>query len=126
MAEIDFMKKWNGAINQQESRYIGLIHSQNSAVIYERRNQYGYFYLPRDYIYLRHSFEIDGTYFIIDKSIEHDECPSYIKIIRGEINYSITRINKIENKIEVCIETEITNGGFSSTDQDGQITIVYL
>ena len=87
IAEIDFMKKFNGGINPDESKFVSLIQSQHSAVIYERRKQYGYFYLPRDYVYLRHVYELNGSYYIVDKSIEHDECPPYLRVIRGEINY---------------------------------------
>ena len=33
------------------------------------------FYLPRDYVFLRYVFERDDRLFILDKSIEHEECP---------------------------------------------------
>jgi len=67
-------------------------------------------------VYLRNVYEQDGTFVIVDKSIEHEECPQYIRVIRGEINYQIIRIERHENTVKVLIETEITNGGFSSLE----------
>lgn len=75
LAEIEFCKKWNGNINANDSKYVTLIQSEKSAIIYEKRKQYGLFYLPRDYVYLRYVYEEDGSFMIVDKSIEHEECP---------------------------------------------------
>jgi hypothetical protein len=68
------MKKWNGTLND-ESRIISLIQSERSAIIYEKRKQYGLFYLPRDYVYLRHVVKVKNALYIIDKSVEHEEAP---------------------------------------------------
>lgn len=75
------------------------------------------FYLPRDYVYLRNVFERDGKYYIIDKSVEHEDCPQKYKVIRGDINYQIVKIEKSPaSTILISIECEITNGGFSTTE----------
>jgi hypothetical protein len=75
LAEIEFMKKWNGNINSEGSKFVSLIQSERSAIISEKRTQYGLFYLPRDYCYLRNVFEKNGSFYIIDRSIEHEDCP---------------------------------------------------
>ena len=73
VSEIEFMKKWNGVINYDESNL--MFRSDASVVIYEKRKQYGMFYLPRDYVYMRHVFKKEGDLFVIDKSVDHDETP---------------------------------------------------
>ncbi len=37
MSEIEFIKKWNGTINADESRIVSVIQSERSAIIYEKR-----------------------------------------------------------------------------------------
>ena len=75
LSEIEFMKKWNGTINSDESRIISVIQSERSAIIYEKRKQYGLFYLPRDFVYLRHVIKLNNAIYILDKSVEHEEVP---------------------------------------------------
>lgn len=44
-------------------------------------------YLPRDYVYLRYVAYRGNDIIIVDKSIENEDAPPYLKVIRGEINY---------------------------------------
>jgi hypothetical protein len=89
------MKKWNGTIND-ESKIISVIQSERSAIMYEKRKQYGLFYLPRDFVYLRHVVKLNDAFYILDKSVEHEEMPQSIKVVRGEINYQLIQIVNAE------------------------------
>ena len=73
-------------------------------------------YLPRDFVYFRYVAYRGNDIIIVDKSIEAEDTPPYLKVIRGEINYQIFEIIKQENDVLVRIESEITNGGLSSTN----------
>ncbi|CAD8184504.1 unnamed protein product [Paramecium pentaurelia] len=126
LAEIDFVKKWNAVINPNETKLLNIMQSENCGIIYERHKPYGLLYLPRDFVYLRYVTYRGDDILIVDKSIENEDAPPYMKVIRGEINYQLTEIVNNQNNIIVRIETEITNGGLSSVSQDCAITQWYL
>lgn len=67
-------------------------------------------------MYFRYVAYRGNDIIIVDKSIEAEDAPPYLKVIRGEINYQIIEIIRQESDILVRIESEITNGGLSSTN----------
>lgn len=76
-------------------KLLGIFENERSAILYEKRKPTGIFNLPRDFVYLRHVLIKNDSFIVLDKSIHHDEAPSYFGVARGEINFQIIHIKKL-------------------------------
>ena len=87
ICNIDDYSKWNN--NVAETKVLNVMRNERTAIIYQKHKAVGIMYRPRDFVYLRHSFIQNETYYIIDKSIEYESLPHSMSVIRGEIEHIV-------------------------------------
>lgn len=83
----DDYHKWNN--NVAETKIISVMKGERTAIVYQKHKGIGIMYRPRDFVYLRHVFTQNDRYFIVDKSVECDEHPPSISVVRGEIEHVV-------------------------------------
>lgn len=76
-------------------------------------------YRSRDYVYLRHAFINNQKYYLVDKSIEYDNLPASLSVVRGEIEYVVWSFKGHQNEANKCLlvgEFFFNNSGYSNKE----------
>jgi hypothetical protein len=79
--------------------------------MYEKRKAFSKWYRERDFLYLRHHFQLSGSFYIVDKSIENTNFIPFDTIHRGKIVYQVIKISPAQQGSRIIIEAHIENGG---------------
>lgn len=128
--DIHNLKLFNDQIS--DIKILKMIQHQKSAIIYEKRKAYGKLYLPREFVYMRYSYELKDGFLIAHKSIEYDDdLPhSYFSpTIRGTIFSWITLMKSEPDNPKastLILNINLSNNGAVSCQQDHEITLNYL
>lgn len=70
---MEINKMWNEYLHEN-SKVIKFLEQDKSFLLSELRNYKEYFYFPREYVQMRHSFKTsDNEIYIIEKSIDNEE-----------------------------------------------------
>ncbi|KAL4482280.1 hypothetical protein ABPG72_018061 [Tetrahymena utriculariae] len=127
ICNIDDYSKWNS--NVAEAKVLNIMKNEQTCIIYQKHKGIGIMYRPRDFVYLRHAFVKDQSYYLIDKSIEYDSIPSIMSIVRGEIEHVVWcfKTHKDdESRSLVIADFYYNNSGYSNKEQDASITFAYI
>lgn len=90
--------------------------SMNSCIYYCSLKSYSMWYLPRDYVLIHYTFEYNGVFYIVEKSVEHSEAPKSYKNVVADLHLRITMIEpKGTSKVIVKEYSVVDYGGYGMT-----------
>ena len=111
-------------------KILSIIQYNKSSIIYEKRKAFGRLYLPREYVYMRYTYESKDSLIIVDRTIDYNDIPhSYFSpTIRGTIESNIIYIYKVHESdgVNICFNVQSSNNGVVSTSQDHDMNFTYL
>lgn len=102
------------------------ISSENSAISYQKHKQYSKWYRERDFLYLRHVFQMGKDYYLADKSIENGNFIPLSTINRGKIVHQIAKVSPSPSGCKLIIDCQVEHGGLLNHSHTEELTVRYL
>lgn len=94
LCELQNYKLWNASVNESQIKLP--ITSENTFIMYLKlRSAYEWF-KERDFLFLRHVFKMADRYYMIDRSVDNSHFIPFQSIFRGNIDYSVSRVEAIK------------------------------
>lgn len=72
------------------------IYSENAVIAYQKHKAFDSHFRERDFLYLRHLFQQNGVFYMVDKSIQHSGFPSFNYITRGEMELALWAFESLD------------------------------
>ena len=117
------IKKWNQNISEYKI-LSKLSHEKKLSIIYDERKKLSHLYLQRYFVYQRCVYHKDpDTTLIFGKSINYSkgEIPTFS--IRGNINYSLLSISKVNFQTKIALFLDVDFKGFLTKSQNLQMAM---
>ncbi len=127
LCEVQNYKLWNGSINESHVKLS--ITSDNAYLAYFKHRSYSNLYRERDFLFLRHLCRVEQAFYFVDTSIENSHFIPFQSIIRGTINYCLTKVEKANgNECRLLMELSVNHAGLLNLQDEvsQELTLRFL
>ena len=101
ICEVQNEKLWNSSINQSQIKWA--ISSQNAYIIYRKQKAYSEWYRERDFVFIKYLFKKGNSHYLIERSIENTHFIPFQSIHRGNIHYSVCRLDPFSDGVKIVM-----------------------